>query len=293
MLAFLKRYRELLLVAALLLLPLGTWIANAQRGRELSAFDKFCLAATAPVRLAAERAVGGTLDLWQRYVALRGVEEENRLLRETVAELQSRLNAAAEAERENERLRALVEFSQEEEGRMVAAPVVGVAPSHRRTILLAKGERDGVAVGMPVVTADGVVGKVAATYGRTSEVQLVVDASSAVAGRIQRSRARLTVRGRGDDQRMALANVLRTDDVQEGDVVVTSGTDGVFPKGLVIGRVGSLVRKPYGMVLEGDVLPAVDVAGLEEVLIVIASDEEEEGPTAWVDDGLWLGRGGR
>lgn len=285
MLAFLKRYRELLLVAALLLLPLGTWVANAQRGRELSAFDKFCLAATAPVRLVAERAVGGTLEAWSRYVALRGMEEENQLLRETISSLQARLDGAAEAERENDRLRALVEFSKEEAGRMVAAPVVGVSPSHRRTILLGKGAPDGVAVGMPVVTADGVVGKVIATYGRTSEVQLVVDSTSAVAGRIQRSRARLTVRGRGDDQRMALANVLRTDDVLEGDVVVTSGTDGIFPKGLVIGRVGSLERRSYGMVLEGEVLPAVDIAGLEEVLIVIAPNDEE-GPTAMLGDGL-------
>lgn len=286
MLAFFKRYRELLLVAALLLLPLGTWIANAQRGRDLSAFEKFCLAATSPVRDATARVMGAGLDAWHSYVDLRRVHEENELLREAVAELQTRLNQRVEAEQENERLRALVEFSRAERGKMVAAEVVGVSPSHRRSILVAKGERDGIRRGMPVFTAEGVVGKVVAAYGGSSEVQLLVDPSSAVAARIQRSRARLTVRGTGDDQRMRLANIHRTEDVLEGDVVVTSGTDGVFPKGLVVGRVGRVERKPFGMELEGEVLPAIDVAGLEEVLIAISSGEEE-GPTAAAGVSRW------
>lgn len=79
---------------------------------------------------------------------------------------------------------------------------------------------------------------------------------------------------------MRLAHIHRTADVLEGDVIVTSGTDGVFPKGLVVGRVGRIERKPYGMELEGEVIPAVDIAGLEEVLIAISSGEDE-GPTAW------------
>lgn len=280
MLAFLKRYRELFLVVALLLLPLGTWLANAQRGRDLSAFEKFCLAATSPVRDAAARLMGGMFELWHDYVDLRRVREENKILREAVAELQQRLNERVEAEKENERLRALLEFSRSASGRIVAAEIVGVSPSHRRAILVAKGERDGVRKGMPVFTAEGVVGKVIATYANTSEVQLVIDPGSAVAARVQRSRARLTVRGTGEDEHMRLAHIHRTADVLEGDVIVTSGTDGVFPKGLVVGRVGRIERKPYGMELEGEVIPAVDIAGLEEVLIAISSGEDE-GPTAW------------
>lgn len=281
-----KRYRELLLVAALLLLPLGTWVANAQRGRDLSGFEKLCLAATSPVRDATAWILGAALDGWHSYVDLRRVREENEILREAVGELQFRLNQALEAERENERLRSLVEFSAAERGRMAAAEVVGVSPSHRRAILVAKGERDGVRKGMPVFTSQGVVGKVIATYGGSSEVQLLVDSSSAIAARIQRSRARLTVRGTGDDGSMRLAHIHRTEDVLEGDVVVTSGTDGVFPKGLVIGRVGRIERKPYGMQLEGEVLPAIDVAALEEVLIAITKDGEE-GPTADASGPRW------
>jgi len=279
LLAFFQRYRELLLVVALLLLPLGTWVANAQRDRELSGFEKLCLAATSPVRDATAWLLGTVLDGWHTYVDLRRVREENEILREAVGELQFRLNELVEAERENERLRALVEFSAAERGRIVAAEVVGVSPSHRRSILVAKGERDGVEKGMPVFTAQGVVGKVIATYGGSAEVQLLVDASSAIAARVQRSRARLTVRGTGEDGALRLAHAHRTDDVLEGDVIVTAGTDGVFPKGLVIGRVGRIERRPYGMELEGEVIPAIDVAALEEVLIAIRKDGEE-GPTA-------------
>ena len=138
--------------------------------------------------------------------------------------------------------------------------------------------------GMAAVTADGVVGKVVATYGRTAEVQLLVDSASAVAARVQRSRARVTVRGTGEEKRLELANALRTDDIESGDILVTSGTDRVFPKGLVIGRIGRVHREPYGMYLEGEIRPAVDVSGLEEVLVIVSSGEDEDLPTAEVHE---------
>lgn len=272
MLAFLQRYRELLLVAALLLLPAGTWIANAKQGRELTALDKFCLAVSAPITGVVDATLGGITSLWNDYVALRGVHEENQRLVAELAEARAELNARREAELENERLHSLLNFARSDRSQLEAAPVIGVSPTHRRTLTIGKGASSGIAEGMAVVTADGVVGKVVGTYGDTSEVQLLVDASHAVAARVQRSRARVTVRGNGSEKILDLANALRTDDIEEGDLLVTSGTDRIFPKGLVIGRIGRIDRKPYGMYLDGQVLPAVDVAGLEEVLVVVAPD---------------------
>lgn len=272
MLAFLQRYRELLLVAALLLLPAGTWIANAKQGRELTALDKFCLAVSAPITGVVDATLGGITSLWNDYVALRGVHEENQRLVAELAEARAELNARREAELENERLHSLLNFARSDRSQLEAAPVIGVSPTHRRTLTIGKGASAGIAEGMAVVTADGVVGKVVGTYGDTSEIQLLVDASHAVAARVQRSRARVTVRGNGSEKILDLANALRTDDIEEGDLLVTSGTDRIFPKGLVIGRIGRIDRKPYGMYLDGQVLPAVDVAGLEEVLVVVAPD---------------------
>ncbi len=269
MLAFFQRYRELLLVAALLLLPAGTYVANAKQGRDLSALDKFCLAVSAPVARAADAVLGGATSLWTDYVALRNVREENEQLARELAELKAQLGESREAEMENLRLHELLAFSRSDKGRLVAAPIVGVSPTHRRTITISKGAEAGIAEGMAVVTSEGVVGKVVATYGDTAEVQLLVDSASAVAARVQRSRARVTVRGTGSESALQLANALRTDDLEEGDLLVTSGTDRIFPKGLVVGRIGRIDRKPYGMYQEGHVLPAVDVSRLEEVLVVV------------------------
>lgn len=287
MLAFLQRYRELLLVAALLLLPAGTYVANAKQGRDLSALDKFCLAVSAPVARTVDGLLGGATSLWNDYVALRGVHEENKRLQDELAQLRGELNQRREAAIENERLHDLLGFTRTTGGRLVAAPVIGVSPTHRRTVTISRGEGAGIAEGMAVVTAEGVVGKVIATYGDTAEVQLLVDSASAVAARVQRTRARVTVRGTGSESTLQLANALRTDDIEEGDLLVSSGTDRVFPKGLIVGRIGRIDRKPYGMYQEGEVLPAVDVSQLEEVLVVVEAGrpagEEHRLPNAGLD----------
>lgn len=285
MLAFLQRYRELLLVTALLLLPAGTYVANAKQGRELSSLDELCLAISAPISRAVEGTAGFVLGIWSSYVDLRDAREENARLREALAEATGRLAARTEAELENERLHELLAFSKAVRGRSVAAPVIGVSPTHRRVVTIATSPGDGIAAGMAAVTADGVVGKVVATYGRTAEVQLLVDGASAVAARVQRSRARVTVRGTGEEASLQLANALRTDDIESGDILVTSGTDRVFPKGLVIGRIGRVQRESYGMYLEGEIRPAVDVSGLEEVLVIVSSSDEDELPTAHAREG--------
>lgn len=280
MLAFLQRYRELLLVTALLLLPAGTYVANAKQGRELSSLDELFLAVSAPISRAVEGTAGFALGIWSSYVDLRDAREENARLREALAEANGRLAARTEAELENERLHELLSFTKATRGRSVAAPVIGVSPTHRRVVTIATSPGDGIAAGMAAVTADGVVGKVVATYGRTAEVQLLVDGASAVAARVQRSRARVTVRGTGEEASLQLANALRTDDIESGDILVTSGTDRVFPKGLVIGRIGRVQRESYGMYLEGEIRPAVDVSGLEEVLVIVSSGDEDDLPTA-------------
>jgi rod shape-determining protein MreC len=274
-LAFLKRYRELLLVLILLLLPAGTYIANAKGGRDLSSLDHLCLAVSAPMARAVDVVVGGAIDAWSEYVALRGVREENQRLRGELARARAEITTRREGDLENERLRKLLAFSQASTGSLVAAPVIGVSPTHRRMITIAKGKGEGVAEGMAVVTAEGVLGRVISTTGSYAQVQLLVDSTSAIAARVQRSRARATVRGTGDEAVMQLDNALRTDDIQDGDLLVTSGTDRVFPKGLVIGRVQKAERRAYGMYLTAEVRPAVDLKAVEEVLVVVVPGDED------------------
>jgi rod shape-determining protein MreC len=120
---------------------------------------------------------------------------------------------------------------------------------------------------MPVVAAEGVVGRVIRSAPHDSRVLLLTDASSAVASLVQRNRTRGVVRGQGDI--LTLDFALRQEDIEVGDRIVTSGTGGVFPKGLVIGEVTRTAREQYGLFQTVTVSSAVDFARLEEVLVLV------------------------
>jgi rod shape-determining protein MreC len=120
---------------------------------------------------------------------------------------------------------------------------------------------------MPVVVAEGVVGRVVRSSPRFSRVLLVTDASSAVASLLQHNRARGVCRGQGE--LLVFDFVLRQEEVKVGDRVVTSGMGGVFPKGLVVGNVGSVERQEFGLFQAIEVIPSVDFSHLEEVLLLL------------------------
>jgi rod shape-determining protein MreC len=105
-------------------------------------------------------------------------------------------------------------------------------------------------------------------------VLLLTDRNSAIAARVERSRARATVRGTGDPSSCRLDYALRADDILEGDVLVTAGTDGVFPRGLPLGRVEDLRKGGQGLYQRAEVAPAVDVSRVEEVLVLGLAREE-------------------
>lgn len=275
MLALLKRYRELILVAVLLIVPLGVFFAHAKKPTERSRLDRAVLWVTAPVERAVGWAVTGTLDAWNGYVALRHAREratelsrENNLLK---LERQELLAQRSEAER----LRRLLTFGEAGPRRSyVGARIIGVrlAPLGMQVVRLDRGGDDGVAPNMPVVTADGVVGRVHDVTAHTADVLLLSDRNSSIAVRVERTRARGNVRGLGKPGACKLDYALRTEDMIEGDQLVTSGTDGVFPRGLPVGKVTQLERNASGLFLDAEVVPAVDVSRLEEVLVVTASE---------------------
>jgi rod shape-determining protein MreC len=148
------------------------------------------------------------------------------------------------------------------------AQVIGEdASSWFRTVMLDKGSDDGLREGLPVVVAEGAVGRIIRCSPRESRVLLITDASSAIASLLQESRTRGISRGKGET--VSLEFALRQDPVEVGELVITSGTGGVFPKGLVIGTVSRVVHDDYGLFQEVTVIPAVDFSRLEEVLILL------------------------
>ncbi|MBK9519820.1 MAG: rod shape-determining protein MreC [Anaeromyxobacter sp.] len=272
MLALLRRYRELILVAVLLLFPLAVFFAHAARPGERSRVDQLLLAVTAPLEKVVAAAVTGTLDAWSGYLALRGAHERAAALTRENRQLTLERQALLQEKAENDRLRRLLSLAEAEPPRSyLGARVIGVrmAPAGLQLITLDKGADAGLARGMPVVVADGVVGRVHATAGGSADVLLAVDRNSSIAVRVERTRARANVRGLGRPDLGRLDYALRSEDVIEGDLLVTSGTDAVFPAGLPVGRATRLVRSTQGgLFLEGSVLPAVDPTRLEEVLVI-------------------------
>ncbi len=169
-----------------------------------------------------------------------------------------------------ERLRRLLLLKERVPAPMIAAEVVAYSPSASlRTIVINKGQRDGVKKGMPVVTWEGVVGRVMRISSGTSIVLLVIDRNSSVDCLAQRTRVQGIVEGDGGS-RCYVRYVLRAEDIQVGDHIFTSGLEGIFPKGLSMGAVVRVERKEYGFFQEVEVIPSVHFSRLEEVMVILS-----------------------
>ena len=247
--------------------------------RQPTAMEK---AESVPISIIApfQHIVTGTIhfaeDIWFHYFYLVSAAKENDRLKKALNQSVERHNRYIETELTNERLRSFLEFKKKTTSKVVAAEVVGRDPSPWfKTIIIDKGTADNIKQGLPVVVAKGVAGQVMSVSSGYSKVLLITDRNSAVDALVQRSRARGIIKGFSSD-RCFFQYVLRKNDVKVGDTVVTSGLDGVYPKGLRIGRVSGVVRRNSGMFQKVEVTPYVDFEKLEEVMVVLASVEKEQ-----------------
>lgn len=206
---------------------------------------------------------------WGRYVALLDVRDENEALRARMALLEEENLQFREALVESGRLQRIAEMRTDFEAPMRPTQIVGqdVSPWFR-SVLMDRGASDGVRSGMPIVTETGVVGLVTATSPHAGRGMLLLDAQSAVDALIQRSRARGIVRGDGAD-RLHFEFFVRGDDVQVGDVVITSGFGGVYPKGLRLGEIVEVEAAGERLQQRALVRPAVDFGRLEQVFVML------------------------
>lgn len=269
LLSLTRRYRELLVVSVLLAYPFVTFLTRARRPREPGWTDRLILATTSPLERGLTALVDGTASLWDGYVALRGVEARNRWLEGDNARLRAELLTLSEVKAENKRLKALVGYAGQGVTPRAVARVVGVNPvSTFLSVRIDRGEDDGVQKGMPVVTTQGVVGQVVRTAAGYADVVLVEDPNSRIGVRIQRTRARALAAGAGGELPLKLDSTLRREDLQENDRVITSGADGIFPPGLLVGRLHNVRKGVTGMFQQADITPAVNPTRLEEVMVL-------------------------
>jgi rod shape-determining protein MreC len=272
-----QRYREPLAVAALIALPFIAYVSHAKQGRSLNVADRVILTLSAPLQWGLMSVVDGAQDAWFSYLDLRGVRDENLQLRREVLSLRRDTASLGEMRLENQRLRRLLDYSETAGDIKVAtARVIGVGNDPKmRTVRIARGTDGGVDKGMAVVTAEGTVGRVERATAGYADVLLLADPSSALPVLTQRTRARAVVRGTGADAPLRVEWLVRTEDVEEGDLIVTSGTAGTAPRGLRVGRITNIRRKPFGLFQQADLVPAVDFSRLEEVMVVV---QHGEGP---------------
>ena len=213
-------------------------------------------------------AVTGVGELWSGYFALRGVNDENAALRQQLQDLQIKLQEERALAQRTEDLRQLLELRERAELETTAAEIIAAGASPEfRTVTIDKGTRDRVDADMAVLSPSGVVGRVILPSARAAKVQLLIDRNAAAGAIIERSRAQGVVVGAGGET-LRMDYVPGTADVKAGDLVVTSGIDGIYPKGFVIGTVETVERGP-GTYHDIRVSPAVDFSRLEEVLVVL------------------------
>jgi len=268
MLELLKKYKVPLFSCALVLVALLIYSAHLRHQEKTSLFEKMVLVLTGPLQQGIDAVTGRVSDGWNHYLWLVRTERENQLLLEENRRLKSEVVGLEEARLSNERLRKLLDFREEIQLPALPAKVIGEdASGWFRTVVIDRGSSDGVREGLAVVVAEGAVGRVISVSPVNARVLLVIDPSSAVASMVQRSRTRGVARGRGDTLSFDFA--LRERDVEVGDRIISSGTGGVFPKGIVLGSVTQVAREDYGMFQEVEISPEVDFEQLEEVLVLL------------------------
>jgi rod shape-determining protein MreC len=207
--------------------------------------------------------------IWDNYFNLISVAKENKMLKKELSNAIERNNFCYEAELSNIRLRHLLDFKKFLTDEVIAAEVIGKDPSAWfQTIIIDKGNTDGILSGLPVVVPDGIAGQVTDVSAHYSKVLLITDGNSAVDTLVQRTRARGLLQG-GRPGLCILKYALRKEDIILRDTLVTSGLDGVFPKGLRVGYVSKVIKRNSGLFQEVEVTPYVDFENLEEVLVIL------------------------
>src|ERR1035438_5558333 len=276
----LGRYRNLIVLVGVLfaqILGLAVQVKRTKDSEPTRLIRIWTVGAVSPLEKVLVWTQTSSGNLWHNYFYLRGVRAENRNLKAQIERMsldQVRMSHDADAAR---RLQALLPFKEQYISQTVAAQVIGSSGSElSRSVYIDKGEHDGIKPDMAVITSDGVVGKVLRVYRSTALVLLIDDQTSGVGSILDKTRLQGILRGTPSGE-VVLEKVMSDETVPTGELVLTSGGDGIFPKGLVVGHV-TKVTNGSELFLNIRVHPSVNLNRLEEVLVVMKIDERQSEP---------------
>ena len=265
---FVHRYRVVLSCGFFLVLSLFLAAVNSRAPYRVDPVGVLLLEVMHPLQLGATALSQRAERLWDGYLALWSLRQENVELRRRLETLQGVSQRAVELDLANRRLGKLLALRDELGVAAVAARVVGRSPTAWvHTVVLDKGERHGISKGMAVLTPEGAVGQVVSVSAHAARVLLISDPNSGVDALVQRTRARGIVAGTIEGGCL-LKYIQRGDDVAAGDTVITSGLDGIFPKGQLIGTVARVGKKDSRIFQDVEVILSAELAKVEELLVV-------------------------
>jgi rod shape-determining protein MreC len=254
---------------------IGLISLQGRRRIDTSFIRVWLLDSLAPLEKLADRSLHGIGYVWERYVALIGVREENERLQHENDELRMLVVAQREAVLEASRTRALTGLQETGLGKSVIARVIGGDPAHSQTVTIDKGTLHGLKPDTAVLTASGIVGRVIFSSNFFSIVQLIVDSQSAVGVMLQSTRSQGILKGTGGRE-LELDYIDDDNDLKEGDTFLTSGQDRIYPKGLPVGIITS-VGPRRGLLKVVQIRPSADLGRLEEVLCITERRETTVG----------------
>lgn len=282
--SFVVRYRNLLVLLALLvaqILGLATQVhrsANGQVGGDRGDSSSVRLirywanSLVSPPEKALHSSGSGVSWLWNNYIDLRHVRQQNADLQKTVDRLRLEQAALLEDAKQGQRLQALLNFEQKYIYKTLPAEVIGTSGTDQsRVFTINKGKKDGIDRDMAVITPDGIVGKIRDVFPHTAQVLAINDQSSGAGVILETTRIRGILRGNAAGQPQ-VEDVVRDQRIKQGEVVLTAGGDEIFPRGMPVGIVQNVVNDPErdGFV---DVIlkPAAHLDQLDEVLVVTST----------------------
>ncbi len=269
-----RKIRDIALCVALLGIPIAFLQANLKKPEDANPIDKVILRISAPIQAGVTAVVSAVHRTWRRYIYLVGLQEDNEELTAQNMKLKRQLREAQRQLLRLKRYEKLLAFRAARGVETIGARVIGRSASpfvRALRVRIDRGEST-LRTGLPVVTAEGVVGRIGRVYGSYSDVILAVDPKSAIDVVIQRTGGRGMLRGKDARNRYLcrLDYLLRREQVKVGDLVVTSGAAGVFPRDMPVGRIAKVTRRTYGLYQEVEVTPTVDLSALEEVAVILA-----------------------
>lgn len=272
MLKLIKQYRFYLILLLFLLIPVLSIDSTNRAPRDYRFYDRMALAITTPFEIAIHWTLDSGVTFYENYVSLWKTREENQKMVDENRKLVNTILNLRELEQENIRLRNLLQFKENFKIEAVVARMIAKdVSSEFRAIRINRGRLSGIEPNMAVINAEGVVGRVLRVTDSTSDVVTLLDPLSALDAYIMRSRARGIIEGLTDSL-CQLKFALRVDDIQPGDLLLSSGLGGNFPKGIPVGTIIKVTRKSFGITQKVEVKPSVDFSKLEEVLVVTHAD---------------------